>query len=160
MDVERGNRLLIMKSWADWTAPDDSVVCLTLNCFALNGTKVEIGDKIEEAFRNMSSDELKILTVEMTTRLDAYCMSVSRLSGFGFGTVMDGLKAEIAVAFLSTATFDDDRQNRLELNMFVNEKLHDNPIGPFQDDSESESYDSMDASNFYVEKLRDFFDGF
>ena len=158
-DCERGNRLIHMKSWANWTAEDGSVVCLTLNCYSLNGTKVEVGDKIQAALYELKNDDLKALTVEMVNRLDSYCMSVSRLSGFGFGEFMDRHQAEIPIAFISHAKFEDETKNRLELNLFFNEKLHNEPIGPFQDDSESGSYDSMDASHFYSERLRDFFDG-
>ena len=160
MDVERGNRLLKMKSYANWIAPNDERVCLTLNAYALNGTKTTVGDDVHELLNSLSDEELKSLTVEMTVNLGQCCYSVSRLSGFGFGLILDRVKAEMSVAFVTNVTFDDTRQNRIELNIFISEKMHDEPIGPFQDDSESGSYDSMDASRFYVERLQDFFDGF
>ena len=158
MDVERGNRLIKMKSWANWVAPDSEIVCLTLNMYALNGTKTVVGDNVHDLLLNTPEETIKKFTVDMVTGIDQCCYSVHRLSGFGFGLLLDGVKAEMSVAFVTKADFEDARQNRVELNIFFCEKLHDDPIGPFQDDSESESYDSMDASRFYVERLRDFFE--
>ena len=159
MEFERGNRLIKMKSFANWLAPNNEIVCLTLNAYALNGTKTKVGDEVHTLLNTLTDDELKSLVVEMTVNLGQCCYSVSRLSGFGFGLILDRVKAEMSVAFVTNADFEDSRQNRVELNIFITEKLHDSPIGPFQDDSESDSFDSMDASRFYVERLRDFFDG-
>ena len=160
MDIERGNRLVKMKSWADWLAPNNERVCLTLNCYSLNGTDIKIGDDVLALLNNLSESELKTLTVEMVVGLNEYCFSVHRLSGFGMGLILDRARAEIAVAFVTNTKFEDFRQNRIELNMFVGEKKHNDPISPVQDETESESLDSMDSARYYVERLQDYFDGF
>ena len=158
MDVERGNRLVKSHSWAGWLAADDTIKCLTLNCFSLNGTKVSVGDNVFRELSNLTSEELKILTVEMVNGINNCCYSAHKLSSFGFGSILDRVKAEMSVAFNSVVEFNDSRQDRLELYIFFGEKLHDEPIGPFQDDSSTESIDSMDSARFYVERLRDFFE--
>ena len=157
MDVERGNRLVKLKSWANWLAPDDSFKCLTLHCFSLNGTKTKIGDDVATELMSLTDMELKILTVEMVTELNQYCYSVSKLNSFGFGTILDKVKAEISVAFVSTITFED-HQDRMVLNLFFNEKMHDEPLEHVQNETESESLDSMDSCRFYVERLCDYFE--
>ena len=160
MDVESGNRLLIMRSWANWRAPDDSYKCLTINCMVLNGTKTKIGDDVEKELRNIANENLKTLTAEIVSGIDQCEMRVEWLKRFGLAVFLDKVKAEMSLAFLTHTDFEDKTKNRVELNVFVTEKLHDRPIGPFQEsESESESLDSMDsASHYYVERLRDYFE--
>ena len=130
---------------------------MTLHCFSLNGTKTKIGNDVATELTNLTDVELKVLTVEMVTELNQYCYTVSKLNSFGFGTILDTVKAEISVAFVSTITFED-HQDRMVLNLFFNEKMHDEPLENIQDGSESESLDSMDSCRFYVARLCDYFE--
>ena len=56
IEIENWSTSEIFAAWANWTAEDGSVVCLTLNCYSLNGTKVEVGDKIQTALCELDNE--------------------------------------------------------------------------------------------------------
>ena len=159
---EVANRMLFMKSWSDWKSLDGEELCLTAQGWALSGTSCKVGNEIGKLFEAFTMNDLKLLASGLVAGIDQCSVNEYELGKSGFGVALRHYDISIKAAFISKTSFsnDDPRQNRLEINLILGESIADDLFDVGSQSTQSEDFDSMDSAKYYVEKLRDFFDGF
>ena len=160
--VEVANRLLFMKSWSDWRSLDGEELCLTVQGWALSGTSCKVGQEIEKLYDSFTMDDLKLLTSGLVAKINQCSVNEYELGNSGFGMAVNHFGLVIKAAFTAKVEFDptENKQNRLEVNLILGVKVGEDIFDVESQSSQSEDLDSMDSAKYYVERLRDFFDGF